>query len=127
MTQSKKLLNRLNLQKKVPKMSRQVDVQKIRENYKKLRSHNKVVLDGVYGVGKTSLFKRVFNLGFSEEKTAYVPHWSISTHQEILDEEETIIPVRLKNTILYFESNLKYRGFLRKRALLFILNTDNKM
>ena len=100
MTKSKKLLNRLNLQKKVPKMSRQVDVQKIRANYKKLRSH-KVVLDGVRGVGKTSLFKRMFNLGFSEEKTAHVPKWSISTHEEILDEEETFIPVRLKNTILY--------------------------
>ena len=80
-------------------MSRQVDVQKIRANYRKLRGH-KVVLDGVYGVGKTSLFKRMFNLGFSEEKTA-LPKWSISTHEEILDEEETIIPVRLKNTILY--------------------------
>ena len=84
-------------------MSRQVelvDVQKIRGNYRKLRSHIKVVLDGVYGVGKTSLFKRMFNLGFSEEKTA-LPKWSISTHEEILDEEKTIIPVRLKNTILY--------------------------
>ena len=58
-----------------------------------------MVFAGVYGVGKTSLFKRMFKLGFSKEKM--IIRESKRTHKEILEDDETIIPVRLKSTILY--------------------------
>ena len=72
-------------------MSGQVDVQKNRTNYERPTRPYKVVFAGVYSVGKTSLFKRMFKLGFSKEKTA--PFHSKRTHKEIFDEDETIIPV----------------------------------
>ena len=57
-----------------------------------------MVFAGVYGVGKTSLFKRMFKLGFSKEKT--IIREPKRTHKEILEDDETIIPVRLKSMIL---------------------------
>ena len=78
----------------------QADVQKNRANYKRPRRPYKVALAGVYGVGKTSLFKRMFQLGFSEEKTTFCT--SKDTHEEIFDDDKIIIPVRLEtHNVLY--------------------------
>ena len=59
----------------------------------------KVVFAGVYGVGKTSLFKRMFKLGFSDVKTTIYGE-AKRTHKEILEDDETVIPVRLKSMTL---------------------------
>ena len=68
-----------------------------RESYKKPKRPYKVAFAGVYSVGKTSLFKRMFKLDFSEEKKPFC-HPKL-THQEIFDDDKTIIPVRLKTYI----------------------------
>ena len=81
-------------------MPGQADVQKNRANYKRPRRPYKVALAGVYGVGKTSLFKRMFQLGFSKEKTTFSK--SKDTHEEIFDDDKIIIPVRLEtHNVLY--------------------------
>ena len=52
-----------------------------------------VALAGAYGVGKTSLFRRMFNLGFCEGKPP--SGFESDIHTETFAEESTVIGVSL--------------------------------
>ena len=54
-------------------------------NYKRPKNPYKVAFTGIYGVGKTSLFRSIFN--------EPPPHVDKRTHEEIFHNDETIIPV----------------------------------
>ena len=82
-------------------MSGQVDVHKDRANYKRPTGRYKVLIAGEFRVGKTSLFKRMLKLGFNDDSRE-----SRGIHEEIFDDDETIIPVRLKSIITILISNL---------------------
>ena len=59
-------------------------------NYKRPRNPYKVAFTGIYGVGKTSLFRSIFNQPPS--------HVSKCTHEEIFDKDETVIPLEFWDT-----------------------------
>ncbi len=62
-------------------------------NYKRPRNPYKVAFTGIYDVGKTSLFRRIFQEEFMDEKPpSFVGK---VTHEEVFEREETVIPVRI--------------------------------
>ena len=60
-------------------------------NGKYVTKDYKVALAGDYGVGKTSLFRRMFNMGFYEEKTPFAIDFDI--HRETFENKNTVIGV----------------------------------
>ncbi|XP_028392632.1 uncharacterized protein LOC114517175, partial [Dendronephthya gigantea] len=94
------------------------------ENYKRPARPYKIAFTGAYGVGKTSLFRRIMKKDFMEDKPP--SGTAKGGHEEIFEKDETVIPMEFWDTADMERHTRITRSYYRKSHFILLVYSVDK-